>query len=521
MNHMKRIIWSVRNVPSTLRAGIWLPACGILLACQFMILFPVHAGPENSTKLTIIHFNDAHAHYVPFTDSGCHDNVGGFARFKSLIDQVTENRKNQGRKVLTLFAGDLLTGTTYSNKFKGALGIDLLNKMNLAAMTVGNHEFDYGFNNLKDQMEPLMDFPLLSANIIYDDGKPAFKGIIEQELADGAGKLVILGLTTDLTPEMTAPGNCLGLEFKDPIKVARLKLKDYSEEDLIIALTHLGVNYDRELALSCPKIDLIVGGHSHTTIIQPQNLGATLIVQAGAFTRYLGILDLDVEDGGIKNYAAQLKPMDADLPMDKGFEQIIAKYTAKLPGDLAKVLGESEIALDAGVASVRSNRNSEFGKLVTGMMVKKTRADVGLINGGSIRKSICPGKITLQSLEEALPYENKIYVVELKGEDLLAAMEKSFSENYGSGAKLQRFGLEIEVANGNHVIKSVGGKEFRKDAVYKIALNDFIAKGGDGYTVFYEKGQSLKETDLEVRASLAEYITENGPVNKDLIENPR
>jgi 2',3'-cyclic-nucleotide 2'-phosphodiesterase (5'-nucleotidase family) len=471
--------------------------------------------------MSILHFNDVHAHYIPFSDASCSGKVGGFGRLGAALEKAKKERVEQGREIYILFAGDLLTGTIYSNKFKGALGVDLLNKMDLQAMVVGNHEFDYGFKNLIDHMKPKMDFPLLSANIFSADQKPLFQGKIEKPLGKGASKLVILGLTTDYTPRMSAAENVRGLVFKDPIKTAQSELEEYSEKDLIIALTHLGIEYDRKLAAACPKIDIIVGGHSHTAIIQPQNMGKTLIVQAKAYTKYLGILDIDAENGDILNYEAQLKPLNPELPQDENLEKIIASYSKKLPKDLDKVIGRTEILLDAKAQAVRTDHNSVFGELITGMMARKTNADAGLINGGAIRKSVCPGPVTMMDLQEALPYKNRIMMIKIKGEDLLSAMKKSAALDYGSGGKLQRYGIHVALENGSVSILEIGGKPFDKDTVYRVAINDFILFGGDGYDIFKEKALDIEKTDMEVRSSLAGYIGTNGPVNMDLINNPR
>lgn len=495
------------------------------LALLLFLLSPLTSWGDTSAdkplKLTILSFNDPHAHYRPFPAQRCDGKIGGFARLKAALDRARAEAQSRGRLTLTLLAGDLLTGTIYSNEYKGEMGVELLNRMNLTAMTVGNHEFDYGFDNLINNMKPSMEFPLLSANIFAANGKPLFRGKIERSLKDGALKLVILGLTTEYTPKMSAAANVKGLVFKNAVTSAKSELSQYSDKDLIIALTHLGIDYDRKLASACPKIDVIVGGHSHTAIIQPENEAKTIIIQAGAYTRYLGILDIDLSQGRIVNYKAGLKPLTANVPPDRSMEELIADYTARLPKGLSEPIAKTEILLDAGRAAVRSDRNSLFGKLIAGAMATRTSADAALINGGAIRKSVCPGEITALKLREALPYNNKVVIVKLKGEDLLRVMERSASQGFGSGAKLQRYGLDITWKHGSPVIKRVGGRKFQRDKVYRIAINDFIANGGDGYSIFKEKGLDMEVTDMETRQILADYLKNHGPVTMDLVNEPR
>ena len=205
--------------------------------------------------------NDPHSHYLPDQDRNTKELIGGFARAQAVITEVLAENKAQGRETLLLMAGDLLMGTPFSTTFKGRLGAELLNKMKFDAMVVGNHEFDYGLRNLLFNVRPMMQFPLLSANVRSECGEYIFKRSLWKRFPGSKTKAVILGLTTSDTPATTHPKNVQGLRFDDPVKTARSFLTSVNKQDLVIALTHIGFDQDKKLAQLCPRINVIIGGH--------------------------------------------------------------------------------------------------------------------------------------------------------------------------------------------------------------------------------------------------------------------
>ena len=290
----------------------------LVLTLSFSCLFLVGASQATEAlKLTILHMNDPHAHYLPYAESGIEGLIGGFARAQTVLKEVRARNEAEGRHTLLFMAGDLLMGTPFSTVFKGKLGVKLMNKMKFNAMTVGNHEFDYGQDNLLVDLKPLMEFPLLSSNTRASSGQHVFQGLLEKKYPESNTTVVIFGLTTTDTPTTTHPDNVKGLVFDEPIASAKGILDRVSEKDLVIGLTHVGVYEDKKLAEACPKISVIVGGHSHTAIFEPMKVNQTIISQSGAYARYVGKLDLDVVNGKITNYKGELIELTSAIKEDQ------------------------------------------------------------------------------------------------------------------------------------------------------------------------------------------------------------
>ncbi len=344
-----------------------------------MILFQGYPAKASSDvlQLTILHINDPHAHYLPYSKKDSDKLIGGFAKAQTVItEQKTRTEKNGGHSLL-LMAGDLLTGTPFSTVFKGKLGVALMNEMGFDAMTVGNHEFDYGQKNLLSELIPLMKFPLLSANIKTNTGGKAFNGSIVREIPGHSTKVVILGLTTASTPVATLPSNVEGLIFEDPVGTAISALREFSEKDLVIALTHLGVKEDKKLAKACPKIDIIIGGHSHTALFRPLRVGKTLVCQAGAYAGYVGKLDVKVKDGDVEGYSGELVSLEPDVVEDTKISSIIDTYKGQMDSVWNRVIGRTSVFLDGSRNAVRSDKPSNLGKLTAYNMALNSGAEVG------------------------------------------------------------------------------------------------------------------------------------------------
>ncbi len=245
----------------------------LLLLCSFVGSL---AFAAESLKLSILHMNDPHGHYAAQEDKL--GPISGFGKAQTILKEVSARNSAEGRETLILMAGDLLSGTPFSMVFKGKMGVDLMNKMGFHAMVVGNHEFDYGQDNLFKALKPLMQFPLLSANTRTSTGANVFESLIEKKYPSSGTRVIIFGLTTQETPITTHPNNIKGLVFEDPTSTAIELLKDAKDEDLVIALTHIGIHDDKMLAEACPKIDVIIGGHTHTKIDPPIKVVNTIIL---------------------------------------------------------------------------------------------------------------------------------------------------------------------------------------------------------------------------------------------------
>lgn len=468
-------------------------------------------------KLSILHMNDPHAHFAAEDDKT--GPTGGFAKAQTVLKELSSQNSAEGRETLILLAGDLLTGTPFSMAFKGKMGVDLINKMGFHAMAVGNHEFDYGRDNLLNTLKPLMQFPLLSANTKSDSGEKLFESRIEKRYPNSTTRVIILGLTTTETPISSHPNNIKGLVFEDPIATAKELLKDATDEDLVIALTHIGIENDKKLAEACPKIDVIIGGHSHTKIDQPLKVGNTIICQASAYAKYVGKLDLESSDGKIVGYKGQLIFLGPDVKEDPQIAAAIEKYRAEMGPEMQKVIGKTDVLLEGGRSAIRSGKDTNLGRLITFLMADYAQADAGIINGGGIRDSIKEGDITMTDVFTALPFSNIVVKMDLTGEELLKVLQFSQDLEPGSGGKLQRFGIAYSLENGKVVIEAVRGKKFDPASEYSVATSDFLAVGGDGYSMLKDGGKNCYNFAEQVSDLLIDFIKGRQVVTQDLIES--
>lgn len=484
------------------------------------------ADPINSEskdhilKLTIFYMNDPHGHYNSRPVEGAQGLSGGFAKAQSVINQARKQNEAQGRRTLFVLGGDLLSGTSFSTVFKGAMGVHLLNTMGLDAMVVGNHEFDYGLDNLVNRLKPEMRFALLSSNIVSSDGNLLFEGhsIKNPDPGGSAPQVMIIGLTTPETPTITSPGNVDGLRFLEPVSTNKDILSKISDNRFVLALTHLGLAADKILASSCPRINVIIGGHSHTTLPEPVRVGETLICQAGAYSEFLGRLDIDFQAGKIISYSGKLISLDSTIEEDPTISGIVENYKILMGNEFQRVLGENKLELEASRSLVRSDSPNLLAKLIASLVAKSVGADLALLNGGSIRSGLKPGTIILDDVYSVLPFDDKVVKLHLKGNDIKYALERSLQLPDNSGGKLQHHGIEMTIESGKVEISKINGRPFELDKDYWVAMGEFLASGGDGYKIFVDKAENRIDSGLMIRDLLVNFIENKTIVNQEDVE---
>ncbi|MBO8161240.1 MAG: bifunctional UDP-sugar hydrolase/5'-nucleotidase [Thermosipho sp. (in: Bacteria)] len=489
----------------------------------FVLIFVIIAISLFATKVTIFHINDTHGHAWPFSEYHNPD-IGGFAVIASIINEEKAINPN----VLFLHAGDINTGVPESDLLNALPDIFALNRMKLDAIAVGNHEFDKERAVLEYQMG-IAKFPFLSANI-YKDGKPFFTPYIIKNV--GGIKVAIFGLTTEETA-ILEPLFSSDLEFRNAIEVAKELVPELRKQaDVVVALTHLGMgmehagNYttSEQLAAAVDGIDVIIDGHSHTKLEEAKVINNTIVVQAWEWGKIVGKLELDVENGKIENW--KWTPIPVNLKIYKGkdengnsiYEFVGKPYeeaiSIKVPLDVFKkmgaerldtVIGETKVLLDGERAHVRSG-DTNLGHLITDAMIWKTGADVALQNGGGIRASIEPGKITIRDILTVLPFGNTVYVMKLKGSELMKVLEYAATIPEGKGAFLHVSGLTWKSEEGKVVEALINGEPIDPEKVYIVVTNNYMAGGGDGYSMLKENMGSGYDTGFVLADVVVEYI---------------
>jgi len=469
---------------------------------------------EDTVEIVLLHTNDMHGHMFPYEDKKIvepPEQAGGFQYLATLIKKA--RRENPGR-VLLLDGGDIAQGTIYSNLAKGIPMMELMNYLRYDASVIGNHEFDWGEDKLVNMISAA-DFPILDSNILLKEEGSFIKGTEPYILKDIEG--VRIGIIGIACTEKSVFGPKIDLNAYDFISPEDAMntyipiLKNVHKADLIIALNHNGFREDKELASSVPGIDVIVGGHSHTVLKEPELVGDTIIVQAGCYTAYLGELKLRYDRGEkeIAGYEGKLIPItDSQIEADPEVVWMLDKYKEKYEAIAREVIGETLVDLNNSKIEEAS-----IGNLFTDIMREYGKSHVALLNSGGIRADIPAGPVTMEKLYEVFPFDNLLVTMDLKGKDLMDILENSFS---GKHAILQVSGLYIKCdmtkPEGHHLTEVlINGELLDMDATYRVATADFLALGGDGYDGF--KNGENGETVMFIRDAAEEYFRMRSPVS--------
>ncbi len=508
----------------------------VIFAIAAFLVLPA-AAFARVYNLTILHTNDHHGHFLQFNPFPV-TAVGGLAAQSTLVNIIRREVKDAGGHVLLLSAGDVNTGVPESDLLEAEPDFKLMNIIGYDAMTLGNHEFDKSPAVLLKQ-QGWARFPFLSANIFRKDtGGPLVTPYLIKEF-DGL-KVAVLGLTTEATPVLTLPGNTKDLVFRSAVDVAReLVPKLRREADIVIALTHLGFYEnagggfpapgDFRLAKEVPGIDVIVGGHTHTRVTEPKVINNTLIVQAGAYSEYLGRLNLSFDSDLKKitgsayqllsvNGKRQVKYNDKyyTLYVEQGYledQDILAAikpYTSRTEKLLLEPVGETAAALSGSKGESRS-QETNLGNLITDAMRAKTKADIALLNGGGIRAGIAPGKITYRDILAVQPFGGTLVLLDLTGAQIMAVLNYAATVGPGSGAFLHVSGLKWTNNKGRPQKVLCGDRALDLDKTYKVVTNNFMAAGGDGYIML--KDLPRIDSGFVDADALREYIANQGKVD--------
>ncbi|NPU85086.1 MAG: bifunctional metallophosphatase/5'-nucleotidase [Syntrophaceae bacterium] len=471
------------------------------------------AGARPTVALTILHVNDTHGHILPGVVKTVDPErpVGGAAWLAQMIE---DERAKNPQGTLLLSGGDMFQGTAISNVFRGAPVTEIMNALAFDAMAVGNHEFDWGMDTLR-KLRTAARTPWLAANIVDGQGK-GLPGVKPWIIAERKGiRIAVIGITTPETAWTTKPGNVAGLTFREPKDVLPGLIRQVRAEGarLVVVLSHCGLDADRKTAGEVEGIDVIVGGHSHTAVMDPVVVGKTVIVQAGCYGQYLGVLELQVdpEEGRITGFTEknELKavysgPKDS---FDPAIAAIVASYDDRIRDRFAAVVGSTEVDL------TRNYRGeSNLGDLIADAMREAAGADIALMNSGGIRTDISRGAVTLEILYTLLPFDNLLVSMDLTGRQVLQILEESAR---GSRGSLQISGLRVTAdltrpAGQRIVGVEIDGRPLAAEKTYRVVTNDFLAAGGDEFTVFREGKNVVYGDDL--RDVAAAYLKKHSPV---------
>ncbi len=473
------------------------------------------AALAQSAKVTFFHTNDV---YEISPARGW----GGLAELATLL----KRERAQAPNSVTTFGGDLISPSLMSGLTKGTQMIELYNALGTDFAVLGNHEFDFGDDVLKARMNE-SKFPWMAGNLTGPDGKLFHTAIATAMKEFGGLKFGFFGVITPDTASLSSPGKDLKFEDFAAASTRLVKLLKDQGADVVVALTHLNFAEDRDLAKRVKGIDLILGGHDHEPLTAYE--GTTLIHKAGYDAKWLSVIDLQVnkrpQPSGPPRvdvvHGWKMIPVVGVQP-DPELAAIVKKHTDKLDVELNVKIGTSTVALSSKRDDVRTQETA-MGNLISDAIRDAVGADVGLTNGGGIRgdKTYDAGvTLTRRDILSELPFGNRTVLLELKGSDLQAAMETSVGRvEEKQGRFMQVSGMTLvydpKAAAGKRVVEiKVGGQPLDPNKIYKVATNEYVAGGGDGFEVLKKGKQLIDESSAKLMASqVIDYVTAKGSVS--------
>ena len=449
--------------------------------------------------LTILHTNDLHGHLTPW--QGWEGDLAGktIGGFERLASAVACARHDANGEALLLDAGDLLGDSMIADLTRGRAPAAALDALGYDALTIGNHEPDFGMSEFR-QLSQKARFHTLAANLVDRRSGALFTEPYVIKVIGGI-RVGILGLAYPKTPLTTSASNIATVEFQDPVPAAENYLRRMKGDgaSVAIVLSHLGLAGDQHLARAVDGIDVIVGGHSHNRMIDAEKIGSTLIVQAGAHGSDLGRLDLVVEAGRVVDHRRTLIALDHEsvVPRHPASERFVDALLAPHRQTLEETIGCAAGWLVraqtlAGQQARPRDEESPVDALFADILRSRTGADAALLPGVGYGVAIPPGPITAAQLCQLVPHDGSVVTLRLAGSDIAEALEQAV-ENIFSIDPRSRVGGMIQVSgvsfrydpnlsHGRRVKQiSVGGSDLNRDHRYTVATNSMMAAGGHNY----------------------------------------
>ncbi len=488
----------------------------LMLIISIAVLVSTSWAQERNVKLTVLLICDIYE--IAANSNG----RGGLAKVSSVIQRERERNAN----VIVVHAGDAISPSLMSDLDKGAHMIDLLGDLDLDAFVPGNHEFDFGPDVFKTRMAEAR-FPVLAGNLRDDNGR-VINGILADRLVDVDGiKVGLAGFTAEDSVIKSSPGNLRFTATLDGVYGSTLRLRK-AGADIVVQVVHAPREIDMALIREA-SADVILSGDDHDLLVSYD--GQTAFAEAMQDGWYVVAVDLDVKVKKMNNktkvsWWPNFRIIDtADFAADPAMTARVAAYETRLSEQLDGRLTRTVTRLDSRNARVRGGE-AAIGNLFTDALREKMEADIAILNGGGIRGNRvyeAGTELSRRDVLRELPFGNKAFVLPVSGRQLYSVLEQAFAkaENLTS-AFPQVSGLTVRVdvtrPPGQRVISaSIGDRPVEVDRTYTLAINDFLARGGDGYKALRSVKPIVGDTDAKLMAEvIMTYLAEKPEVTAKL-----
>lgn len=486
----------------------------------FLSLFALSGCDSQPTPLTIVHTNDVHAHLLPSDaklqdcDVDNMDCFGGYARIKSVVDGVRQSSDN----VVVLDAGDRFSGTVFYTLRKSQDVVPLTEQIGYDVLTLGNHEFDDGLGELFKFVQGI-SAPIVSANVSFPTHAQLSERIVPSVVLNKNGlKIGVIGALSEETKLESSKAK--EIDIASVIPAVRREAEKLTRQGVkvLIALTHIGIEADKDLARAVPELDIIVGAHTHTLlsnnheedtaygpypiVISGAKNAKTLIVTSGIGGHHLGILNTAFDKKGrIISYTGDTVRLDTTIVPDNVMEQSVALVQQSVD----KIINEPIMHITQDIYLTNNGKycseSCYVGEFLTDMLKEVApEADIALLNAGGIRAALPKGQIAFKHVASAYPFDSTGVLVQMTGVELKSYLEhglKKYLSNDRTNAFLQIGGGTYQFLSDTKTIANVKvkGIPVQDDKIYAVLIPSFMAGGGDG---FPEK-EAIKTYDLTIR----------------------
>lgn len=489
----------------------------LLFALFLVFVLSLSYGAEKK-ELTILHTNDIHARLVPTFNKDFNEVCGGASERSGLINLIRKEVGENG--ILLLDSGDLSQGTPFFNVFKGKANFSAAKLIGYDAITTGNHEFGNGMAALQNLLAET-NMRLLCCNVVHKStNKPVFKPY--QVFIRNGLKIAVIGCIgrgawEDTDIKIRAPMN--HIHEIEAVKSYAKRLRPYV--NLIVVISHSGIDEDKAMAAQIGEIDIILGGHTHTALHAPilvnnnpdtigclNGLGGTIVAQAGEKGTFLGRLNLIIgKKGKIKEFSGELIRVKNEhlAYASPDVKELVNHYDTILRNEMNKVVAVSRYDLDY-VKKGKRNEHMAMGAFTAEGMRYSANADICIINTGGVKTGIKKGDITKGDLFTAIPYDNTVVNFTMKGSEIKRSLDYlAANEGEYSGFQFAGISFVLNIPEKKSEQITIQGEPIDNDKTYVVATTSFMANGNDCGNVFFANVLKIEDKGILMRDAAVKY----------------